>query len=82
MEIKPGGTSGGEKSFIFGIGLILLALGVYLLLDSVRVSSAFCFGREDDSSAHDFNDDRGRCGFTCSELSGSLRWLWKRQEEL
>ncbi len=40
MEIKPGGTSGGEKSFIFGIGLILLALGVYLLLDSVRVSSA------------------------------------------
>lgn len=38
--MKPGGTEGGEKAFVFGLGLILVGLGLYLFLDSVRVTSA------------------------------------------
>ena len=37
--MKPGGTEGGTGSFLMGSGLILVALGMYLLLDSVRVQS-------------------------------------------
>ncbi len=37
--MKPGGTEGGEGSFLMGGGLILVALGMYLFLDSVRVQS-------------------------------------------
>jgi len=39
-KIKPGGTDGGEKAFLAGLGLILFGLGLYLFLDSVRVTSA------------------------------------------
>ena len=35
--MKPGGTEGGTPSFLMGGGAILLAVGLYLLLDSVRV---------------------------------------------
>jgi hypothetical protein len=35
--MKPGGTEGGTPSFLMGGGVILLAVGLYLLLDSVRV---------------------------------------------
>ncbi|MGJ8698259.1 MAG: hypothetical protein ACSHYF_18205 [Verrucomicrobiaceae bacterium] len=38
--MKPGGTEGGEKAFLAGAGLILFGLGLYLFLDSVRVTSA------------------------------------------
>ena len=38
--MKPGGTEGGEKAFIAGAGLLLFALGLYLFLDSVKVTSA------------------------------------------
>ena len=38
--MKPGGSEGGERAFITGAGLVLFALGFYLFLDSVRVSSA------------------------------------------
>ena len=38
--MKPGGTEGGEKAFIAGLGLVLFGLGLYLFLDSVRVTSA------------------------------------------
>ncbi|MGJ8676188.1 MAG: hypothetical protein ACSHX0_01590 [Akkermansiaceae bacterium] len=37
--MKPGGTNGGTSSFLMGGGLILMALGMYLFLDSVRVHS-------------------------------------------
>lgn len=37
--MKPGGTHGGSGSFLMGGGLILVALGMYLFLDSVRVQS-------------------------------------------
>lgn len=37
--MKPGGSEGGNGSFLIGGGLALLALGLYLFLDSVRVSS-------------------------------------------
>lgn len=37
--MKPGGTEGGTSSFLMGGGLVLMALGMYLFLDSVRVSS-------------------------------------------
>ena len=37
--MKPGGTEGGTGSFLMGGGLVLMALGMYLFLDSVRVSS-------------------------------------------
>ena len=37
--MKPGGTEGGTPSFLMGGGAILLAVGLYLLLDSVRVVS-------------------------------------------
>ncbi len=37
--MKPGGTEGGEAPFFFGLGLVLAALGVYLFLDSVDVTS-------------------------------------------
>lgn len=38
-SLKPGGTAGGEGLFLFGGGLCLLGVGLYLLLDSVRVVS-------------------------------------------
>ena len=38
--MKPGGSEGGERSFIAGGGFILFALGLYLFLDSVQVNSA------------------------------------------
>lgn len=37
--MKPGGTEGGTGHFLTGLGLALLALGLYLFLDSVRVTS-------------------------------------------
>lgn len=37
--LKPGGTEGGDSLFLAGGGLCLLGLGLYLLLDSVRVVS-------------------------------------------
>jgi len=37
--LKPGGTEGGDGLFLGGIGLVVMALGFYLLLDSVRVVS-------------------------------------------
>ena len=37
--MKPGGTEGGTGSFLMGGGLVLMALGMYLFLDSVRVQS-------------------------------------------
>lgn len=37
--MKPGGTDGGTGYFLMGGGLVLMALGMYLLLDSVRVTS-------------------------------------------
>ncbi|MFK7910739.1 MAG: hypothetical protein AB8F34_09050 [Akkermansiaceae bacterium] len=39
MPMKPGGTEGGTSSFLMGGGLVLMALGMYLFLDSVRVTS-------------------------------------------
>ncbi len=39
LGLKPGGTEGGDGLFLGGIGLVLMALGLYLLLDSVRVVS-------------------------------------------
>ena len=38
--MKPGGTEGGEQTFVAGGGLVLFALGLYLFLDSVHVTSA------------------------------------------
>jgi len=38
--MKPGGSDGGEQAFIAGAGLVLFALGLYLFLDSVQVTSA------------------------------------------
>lgn len=38
-NLKPGGTEGGETLFLTGGGLTLCGLGLYLLLDSVRVVS-------------------------------------------
>lgn len=38
--MKPGGTEGGERSFVTGAGLVLFALGLYLFLDSVQVTTA------------------------------------------
>ncbi|NNC87363.1 MAG: hypothetical protein HKN82_02755 [Akkermansiaceae bacterium] len=38
--MKPGGTEGGERSFLLGVGFILFAIGLYFLLDSVRVTTA------------------------------------------
>lgn len=38
--MRLGGSEGGEKAFAAGAGLILFALGLYLFLDSVRVTSA------------------------------------------
>jgi len=38
--MKPGGNDGGSTAFVTGMGLILVALGMYLFLDSVRVTSA------------------------------------------
>ncbi len=38
--MKPGGSEGGETAFLTGVGLILVALGLYLFLDSVQVTSA------------------------------------------
>ena len=38
-KLKPGGTEGGESLFLFGGGLALCGVGLYLLLDSVRVVS-------------------------------------------
>lgn len=37
--MKPGGTDGGTAPFLAGLGLILTALGLYLLFDSVHVTS-------------------------------------------
>jgi hypothetical protein len=37
--MKPGGTPGGEAAFFGGLGLLLTALGSYLLFDSVHVVS-------------------------------------------
>lgn len=37
--LKPGGDEGGDALFGFGFGLLLLALGGYLFLDSVQVTS-------------------------------------------
>ena len=38
-SLKPGGTEGGDTLFLTGGGLTLCGLGLYLLLDSVRVVS-------------------------------------------
>lgn len=38
-QLKPGGTEGGETLFLTGGGLTLCGIGLYLLLDSVRVVS-------------------------------------------
>lgn len=37
--LKPGGTEGGDSLFLAGGGLCLFGVGLYLLLDSVRVVS-------------------------------------------
>ena len=37
--MKPGGTEGGEAAFFAGLGMVLTALGLYLLFDSVQVTS-------------------------------------------
>lgn len=37
--LRPGGEEGGDALFGFGFGLLLLALGGYLFLDSVQVTS-------------------------------------------
>ena len=37
--MKPGGTEGGTAPFLAGLGLTLTALGLYLLFDSVQVTS-------------------------------------------
>ena len=37
--MKPGGTEGGSGIFLLGGGLVLMALGMYLFLDSVRVQT-------------------------------------------
>jgi hypothetical protein len=37
--MKPGGTEGGEAPFFVGLGMVLTALGLYLLFDSVNVVS-------------------------------------------
>lgn len=37
--MKPGGTEGGTGSFLMGGGLVLIAIGMYLFLDSVHVHS-------------------------------------------
>ncbi|BDS05827.1 hypothetical protein NT6N_08670 [Oceaniferula spumae] len=37
--MKPGGSEGGSGIFLLGGGLVLMALGMYLFLDSVRVQS-------------------------------------------
>ncbi|MGB1260753.1 MAG: hypothetical protein ACPG6P_11975 [Akkermansiaceae bacterium] len=39
VAMKPGGTEGGTGSFLMGGGLLLMAVGMYLFLDSVRVES-------------------------------------------
>ena len=39
VKFNPGGSEGGETLFLTGGGLILLGMGVYLFLDSVRVVS-------------------------------------------
>lgn len=36
-NLKPGGTEGGDTLFLAGGGLTLCGVGLYLLLDSVRV---------------------------------------------
>ena len=38
-KLKPGGSEGGETLFLAGGGLALCGVGLYLLLDSVRVVS-------------------------------------------
>mgnify|MGYP003680511276 CR=1 FL=1 len=38
--MKPGGSEGGERTFVTGAGMVLLGLGLYLFLDSVPVTSA------------------------------------------
>ena len=38
-NLKPGGTEGGDTLFLTGGGLALFGVGLYLLLDSVRVVS-------------------------------------------
>ena len=38
--MKPGGSEGGERAFVAGAGLLLFGLGLYLFLDSVKVTSA------------------------------------------
>jgi uncharacterized protein len=37
--MKPGGTEGGSATFLGGAGLLVGGLGLYLFLDSVRVTS-------------------------------------------
>lgn len=37
--MKPGGTEGGSGIFVLGGGLVLMALGMYLFFDSVRVQA-------------------------------------------
>ena len=39
MDIKPGGTEGGDGQFMAAIGFILAAVGLYFLFDSVHVRS-------------------------------------------
>jgi len=37
--MKPGGTEGGEGAFVGGLGMVLVALGLYLFFDSVHVTA-------------------------------------------
>lgn len=37
--MKPGGTDGGQAPFFAGLGMVLTALGLYWLFDSVQVTS-------------------------------------------
>lgn len=39
QRLKPGGTDGGGNLFLLGIGLLLSALSLYLLMDSFRVTT-------------------------------------------
>lgn len=38
--MKPGGSEGGARAFVTGAGMVFFALGLYLFLDSVQVTSA------------------------------------------
>ena len=80
IGMRPGGSEGGTGSFVLGGGLVLFGLGLYFLLDSVRVVSGQ-FGvisgamhrggdRGNDRDGHSFCSVPDRCGglvFRCAQ---------------